>query len=96
MILPGFGFSARHYETGVNLTIVPMRGESRDGRGLSGYILQATGIATTSDRVALVGFLYQPFGGYLGDFRQFGGYMLPTSVEGGNHFGTNVCFNIAD
>ena len=31
----------------------------------------------------------QPFGGYLNDFRRFGGYMLPTSVEGGNHFGTD-------
>jgi len=34
----------------------------------------------------------QPFGGYTGDFRQFGGYMLPTSVEGGNHFGTDEYF----
>jgi hypothetical protein len=34
----------------------------------------------------------QPFGGTLGDFRRFGGYMLPTSVEGGNHFGTGDYF----
>ena len=34
----------------------------------------------------------QPFGGYLGDFREFEGYMLPTSVEGGNHFGTDQYF----
>ena len=34
----------------------------------------------------------QPFGGTLGDFRRFGGYMLPTSVEGGNHFGTDDYF----
>jgi hypothetical protein len=34
----------------------------------------------------------QPFGGYLNDFRRFGGYMLPTSVEGGNHFGTDEYF----
>ncbi len=34
----------------------------------------------------------QPFGGYLDDFRRFGGYMLPTSVEGGNHFGTDEYF----
>lgn len=34
----------------------------------------------------------QPFGGYLSDFRQFGGYTLPTSVEGGNHFGTDDYF----
>lgn len=34
----------------------------------------------------------QPFGGYLNDFRRFGGYMLPTSVQGGNHFGTDKYF----
>lgn len=34
----------------------------------------------------------QPFGGYLADFRQFGGYMLPTTVEGGNHIGTDEYF----
>ena len=37
-------------------------------------------------------FKLQPFGGYLNDFRQFGGYTLPTSVEGGNHFGTDMYF----
>ena len=37
-------------------------------------------------------FKAQPFGGYLTDFRRFGGYMLPTSVEGGNHFGTDKYF----
>ena len=30
----------------------------------------------------------QPFGGELSGFRQFGGYMLPTRVSGGNHIGT--------
>jgi hypothetical protein len=34
----------------------------------------------------------QPFGGYLSDFREFGGYRLATSVEGGNHFGTDEYF----
>lgn len=34
----------------------------------------------------------QPFGGYLSDFRQFGGYRLPTSVEGGNHIATDEYF----
>lgn len=38
-------------------------------------------------------FQLQPFGGYLNDFRRFGGYMLPTSVEGGNHFGTDKYFS---
>lgn len=37
-------------------------------------------------------FREQPFGGYLNDFRQFGGYTLPTSVEGGNHIGTDEYF----
>ncbi|MBV2130493.1 hypothetical protein KQY15_15465 [Rheinheimera sp. SM2107] len=30
----------------------------------------------------------QPFGGYLSDFRDFGGFTLPSHVEAGNHFGT--------
>jgi hypothetical protein len=34
----------------------------------------------------------QPFGGYLDDFRRFDGYLLPTSVEGGNHFCTDDYF----
>ena len=35
---------------------------------------------------------FQPFGGYLSEFRKFGGYTLPTYVEGGNHFGTDEYF----
>ena len=34
----------------------------------------------------------QPFGGYPDNFRRFGGYRLPTSVEGGNHFGSEDYF----
>jgi hypothetical protein len=34
----------------------------------------------------------QPFGGYLSEFRSFAGYRLPTHVEAGNHFGTDVYF----
>ena len=34
----------------------------------------------------------QPFGGYLSEFRNFGGYRLPTRIEGGNHFGTKNYF----
>jgi hypothetical protein len=34
----------------------------------------------------------QPFGGYAGEYRQFGGYRLPTEVEGGNHVGTDAYF----
>lgn len=30
----------------------------------------------------------QPFGGYLSEFHEFGGYRLPTRVEGGNLIGT--------
>ena len=37
-------------------------------------------------------FRYQPFGGVLSDFRQFGGYTLPTTVDGGNHIGTDEYF----
>lgn len=35
---------------------------------------------------------WQPFGGEPSDFRDFGGYRLPTRVEGGNHFGTEAYF----
>lgn len=34
----------------------------------------------------------QPFGGSLSEFRRFGGFTLPTRVEGGNHFGTEDYF----
>lgn len=34
----------------------------------------------------------QPFGGSLSGFREFGGYRLPTRIEGGNHFGTEDYF----
>ncbi len=34
----------------------------------------------------------QPFGGILCDFRTFGGFTLPTCVDGGNHFGTEEYF----
>lgn len=34
----------------------------------------------------------QPFGGYLSEFRSFGGFRLPTRVEAGNHFGTDQYF----
>ncbi|MEE4216832.1 MAG: DUF6544 family protein [Xanthomonadales bacterium] len=37
-------------------------------------------------------FREQPFGGDLSDFRDFGGYRLPTKVEGGNHIGTDNYF----
>ena len=34
----------------------------------------------------------QSFGGTLDDFRTFGGFTLPTRVDGGNHFGTEDYF----
>jgi hypothetical protein len=34
----------------------------------------------------------QPFGGDLADFRDFEGYRLPTTVDGGNHIGTDDYF----
>lgn len=37
-------------------------------------------------------FCEQPFGGDLSEFRDFGGYRLPTKVEGGNHIGTDNYF----
>ena len=37
-------------------------------------------------------FRYQPFGGYLSDFKEFNGFLLPTTVSAGNHFGTSAYF----
>jgi len=37
-------------------------------------------------------FREQPFGGELSEFRDFGGYTLPTRVIGGNHIGTEDYF----
>lgn len=37
-------------------------------------------------------FREQPFGGYLSNFREFGGYRLPMYVEGGNLIGTDDYF----
>jgi len=37
-------------------------------------------------------FREQPFGGYLSDFRELGGYRLPMHVEGGNLIGTDDYF----
>lgn len=34
----------------------------------------------------------QPFGGYLSEYRDFGGFRLPTHVEAGNFFGTQAYF----
>lgn len=35
---------------------------------------------------------HQPFGGHLSDYREFEGFMLPTHVEAGNHYGTGEYF----
>lgn len=37
-------------------------------------------------------FRFQPFGGYLSEFEEFGGFRLPTRVEAGNLFGTDDYF----
>lgn len=34
----------------------------------------------------------QPFGGFLSDYRDFGGFRVPTHVEAGNFFGTDAYF----
>jgi len=35
---------------------------------------------------------FQPFGGYLSDYQEFDGYILPTTVVAGNHYGTEKYF----
>jgi hypothetical protein len=37
-------------------------------------------------------FQLQPFGGYLSEYENFGGFRLPTRVEAGNHFETDDYF----
>lgn len=37
-------------------------------------------------------FQFQPFGGYLSEFRTVQGYQIPTHVEAGNFFGTDAYF----
>ena len=37
-------------------------------------------------------FQFQPFGGYLSDFKEFNGFRLPTRVEAGNFFETDNYF----
>lgn len=37
-------------------------------------------------------FRFQPFGGYLSDFKEFSGFRLPTRVEAGNFFETDDYF----
>jgi hypothetical protein len=37
-------------------------------------------------------FHLQPFGGYLSEYRDFGGFRLPTRVEAGNFFETDAYF----
>lgn len=37
-------------------------------------------------------FQLQPFGGYLSDYEDFGGFRLPTRVQAGNFFGTDDYF----
>jgi len=37
-------------------------------------------------------FRFQPFGGYLSEFREFEGFRLPTHIEAGNFFGTDEYF----
>lgn len=45
-----------------------------------------------SNANAAKAFRLQPFGGVLSEFREFGGFHLPTHVEAGNQFGTPACF----
>ncbi|RKF05741.1 hypothetical protein DEM25_014180 [Oceaniradius stylonematis] len=49
-------------------------------------------IARWSDVNADKVYQVQPFGGTTSDFREFGGYRLPTRIEGGNWFGTDDYF----
>lgn len=59
---------------------------ARDGQPRSVVIQRWS--SENADRI----YRLQPFGGYLSEYRDFGGYRLPTRVEGGNHFGQDEYF----
>lgn len=68
------------YSQAVDLTLEP------DGRP-SRVVIQRWSNAN-ADKA----FREQPFGGFLSDFREIGGYRLPMRVEGGNLIGTEAYF----
>jgi hypothetical protein len=68
------------YSQSVDLTIDP------DGRPRRVVIQRWTN--ANADKA----FREQPFGGFLSDFREIGGYRLPMRVEGGNLIGTEDYF----
>jgi hypothetical protein len=70
----------RSYSQSIDLTLEP------DGQP-SRVVVQRWSNENT-DRV----FREQPFGGYLSEFREIGGYRLPMRVEGGNLIGTEDYF----
>lgn len=57
-----------------------------DGRPIQ-VVLQRWSNANTEGE-----YQFQPFGGYLSEFREFEGFHLPTRVEAGNFFGTDAYF----
>jgi len=72
--------SSEHFEQNVDVTV--------DQDGQPTHVVISRWSNENPDKE----YRLQPFGGYLDDFRRFGGYMLPTSVQGGNHFGTDKYF----
>lgn len=70
----------RDFEQAVDLSV------DADGR-LSKVIFQRWSDANTEKIFQL-----QPFGGYLSEYRDFGGFRLPTRIEAGNFFETDEYF----
>ena len=67
-------------EQSVDLTIEP------DGK-LSRVTFQRWSNANSAQAYRL-----QPFGGYLSEYRDFGGFRLPTRIDAGNFFETDDYF----
>lgn len=93
-LLPGAGITwEARGDTGARVTV--RRGENCQSVDIS---LDAQGRPTMisfprwSNENPEKTFRIQPFGGFLSNFRQFGGFTLPTHVEAGNHFGTDQYF----
>jgi len=56
--------------------------------GTNGHLEQVR-FERWSDVNAEKTYRFQPFGGYLSDFKEFDGFILPSTVEAGNHFGSD-------
>lgn len=93
-LLPQFGVSWEAVDDDVARATVTFNGMTQtvdihiDDAGRPTLVI----IPRWSDANPAKSYQLQPFGGYLAEFREFDGYMLPTRIEGGNFVGTDEYF----